>query len=327
MFIWGKKAVRRDLGHVADFCPICACARPFVLTRLGVAGHVYFITVDDGVLAGHERRCTRCGVALRADPADYAAISTQPQPILALVQQTFPDFKAVYAERLQLEARIREQPGSLSAQDRQALLMAPFMLLSARVSARFETTQLDVGGAFIRRDVLPVLALALRRLRPTREELHGVLARLRQQRELIGSKVRLDDLMAAVDGPSPLPAADALLPAAVGDGPRLRQRAGLLMRVLAWLAAAALALVALSSWASPRAATLSPATFWGALLVTGGLAYGLHRAGAAVSRGQSWGRAVGLGVGLLLVAGFPIGTAVGGYLLYGLALKWRPATD
>ena len=187
MIIWGRKAVRRHLGYAADFCPVCACARPFAITRVGMAGHVYYITAGDGDLVGFERACLICTTALKADPALYAEMAKQPAAISALVKQTFPNFADAYRDRLAIEQAIRLDPTMLSAADRQSLLMQPFMLMSVKVSERFAATHFSSSNTFMQREVLPILARALRRLRPSEAELKAALTRLVQMKEVIAS--------------------------------------------------------------------------------------------------------------------------------------------
>lgn len=330
MFIWGKKIVRRHLGYVADFCPICACAQPFALSRVGSAGHVYFITAGDGELVGYERSCMRCTVALRADPTQYAAMAPQPAAISALIQQTFPGFAEAYRDRLALEASIRQNPAALSTQDRQQLLISPFVLLSARVSEHFEKNiQLDGGRAYLKREIMPILARALRRLRPSEAELQATLTRLVQLKEKIGSKIKLSDLMAELQRPQQADAADPpgavvaakALPVFAGDEARPRQNAGRVMRVTAYLTAASVVAVVLASLL-PQEAGGATAALWGVMAASAAFAFALYRAGWAVTRGQRWGRSAGIGFSLLLLVMFPIGTVVGLYLLYNLGLKW-----
>lgn len=334
MIIWGRKTVRRHVGYVADFCPICACARPFAVTRVGSAGHLYFISVGDGTLVGHERACKVCTIALRADPAQYTAMATQPLGVLELIQQTFPNFKTVHSDRLAFEAAIRANPHSLAPEDRQSLLMAPFVLLSPKVSQHFESVHLDGGRAFMKREVLPILARALRRLRPGRDELAATLARLKQLREVIGSKVGLDDLLAAIAAQPAAGAATGATGASaqtarndaaafVGEEAGARLTAGRVMRVVAWIGGASIALMALAIALGRNDPEGSTGTLLGVLIFVGALCYGLYRAGWAVSEGRTWGRVTGIVFGVVSLTGFPIGTVLGGYLLFVLALKWR----
>lgn len=151
MFIvWGRKLVYRKLGHVADFCPICRCARPFQLMRVGSAGHIYYVTAGEGQLVGFERTCQKCATTLPADPDLYATVLKKPVPLTELARQTFPNLAVVLRDRLALESRIRHDLSSLSRDDRRALIKSPFTLLSPKVEKRFASTHLDkeIGLAF-----------------------------------------------------------------------------------------------------------------------------------------------------------------------------------
>ena len=164
MFIvWGKKYVYRKVGHVADFCPICRRARCFELKRVGLAGHVYYITAGQGELVGYERTCASCAIAFDANPNQYASHARRPSALAALQRETFPDFEQVRAERLALEAQIRHDPASLSAKERYLLIRSPFLLLSPKVEKRFASTHMDkeVGFALVGAVLLMMLASVL----------------------------------------------------------------------------------------------------------------------------------------------------------------------
>jgi membrane protease YdiL (CAAX protease family) len=45
--------------------------------------------------------------------------------------------------------------------------------------------------------------------------------------------------------------------------------------------------------------------------------------GAAIKQHKEWGRNVGIGYGVILLFGFPIGTIVGAYCLYCLIKGWE----
>jgi hypothetical protein len=144
MFIvWGRKLVYRQVGHVADFCPICRAPRPFGLKRVGSAGHVYYISAGEGELVGYERTCRECGTAFQADPAVYASVSKQALPLAELAKLTFPNMDQVLRDRLALEERVRLAPALLTPQERHALIRSPFLLLSPKVEKRFASTHLD----------------------------------------------------------------------------------------------------------------------------------------------------------------------------------------
>ena len=152
MFIvWGKKVVYRKVGHVADFCPVCRQTRCFELKRVGMAGHIYYITSGEGELVGFERTCASCGTAIEANPDRYVAFAKKPASLEQLKRETFPDLDQACASQMALEEQIRNNPASLSGADRHALIRHPFLLLSPRVEQRFASTHMDkeVGFAAI----------------------------------------------------------------------------------------------------------------------------------------------------------------------------------
>jgi len=143
IFIWGKKLVYRQFGYVGDFCPICRVPRQFLVRRVGLAGHVYYISAGEGDLVGHERICQECDTAIDADPATYAAFSKERLPLAQLLPKTYPNFAVALKERLALEEKVRDTPAFLSAQERARLIQLPFVLLSPKVEARLAKTSLD----------------------------------------------------------------------------------------------------------------------------------------------------------------------------------------
>lgn len=169
MFIvWGRKIVRRKLGQVADFCPICRKTTAFTLVRVGSAGHVYYISSGEGELVGHERACTECGTTLRAEPATYAGVGKARTPLAELVAQTYPGIDDARSERFALEARIAGDLQSLSADERGALIREPFMVLSGKVEEHFSTTHLD-------KEMLLAIVAALVLLVVGPASLHGLM--------------------------------------------------------------------------------------------------------------------------------------------------------
>jgi hypothetical protein len=144
MFIvWGKKIVYRKLGHVADFCPLCRTPKAMSVRRIGLAGHVYYITAGEGELVGHDRTCSDCKTAFEANPANYASLSKKPLPLAELKTMTFPDMDEALRERLALEEKLRKTPAFLSSEERYALVRSPFLLLSPKVEERFAGTKFD----------------------------------------------------------------------------------------------------------------------------------------------------------------------------------------
>lgn len=168
MFIvWGKKVVYRKVGHVADFCPVCRVARCFELKRVGMAGHIYYITAGEGELVRFERSCASCGTAIEANPDRYAAFAKKPAPLEQLKRETFPGLDQACADQMALEEQIRNDPASLTGADRHTLIRHPFLLLSPRVEQRFASTHMDkevgfaLAGAVLLLAMGPVVAKAL----------------------------------------------------------------------------------------------------------------------------------------------------------------------
>lgn len=174
MFIfWGRKAVVRKLGHVADFCPICRDQRAFAVERVGSAGHVYYISFGDGELVGFQRTCQTCHTTLQAEPTVYTALSKQALPLDELKRRTYPNLDEVLRERMALEDTIKTAPHSLSMEDRHALIRQAFTLLSPKVEKRFSQTHIDkeVGLSIVAAIGLMILGPAsLHALLPDDEE-------------------------------------------------------------------------------------------------------------------------------------------------------------
>lgn len=156
--ISGRKNVYRKLGYVADFCPICRTAQAFLLRRIGRASHLYFISVGKGELAGYERLCQACATPFPTEAKKYKQIATTCAPLPELRASTFPDLEAAWQERLALEARIRNAPLLLSAEDRRELILAPFLLLAPKVERCYSSAVMDRAAAL---GTLAALALTI----------------------------------------------------------------------------------------------------------------------------------------------------------------------
>ncbi len=169
MFIvHGTKRVVRKLGFVADFCPICRDLRVFQLSRIGLAGHIYYISFGSGTLAGHTIECIECGIALSTDPMQYGAPQKQKDAGLeTIIENTFPRVREVHAERLALENSLKQRQ-TIPQEKRASLIIEPFRLLNPQVDARFNgSTEFDkqsgIGclGTILLSFALFVLALNL----------------------------------------------------------------------------------------------------------------------------------------------------------------------
>jgi hypothetical protein len=248
--VTGRKIVAHRLGYVADFCPICRSIQPFKLVRVGSARQFYAVPLGKGELIGYERVCRDCGVAVKADPNLYFFIAGKRGSLEDLIIATFPGIKDALKTRLGLEDRVRRDPSGLKPDERQPLLLEPFMALSPKVEGRFSSfwaitvdanilfsmAGMIVGGGigeaiighfypdkmasvmnllawlgiafvawqimgsgrrFMRNRIAPVVARALKPLKPTEAELETVLEELRRNGYQIGKRLFVKDLAAA----------------------------------------------------------------------------------------------------------------------------------
>lgn len=165
--MWGKKLVVRKLGHVADFCAICRCPSTFVLRRVGLARHFYYVSLGRGTLIGYERVCHECGIACAADPSVYQALAKKRRPLPALISETFPNLEEVWSERIAYERKVKHAPSTLSAEERKTVIREPFLILvpkaeSARASPHLnQEFGLAVVGTIVLLMAVPALVRAV----------------------------------------------------------------------------------------------------------------------------------------------------------------------
>lgn len=145
MFIfWGTRKTETKEGYVAEFCPVCREITPFLVRRIGMADHLYGISLGKGKVLGHAASCEDCNTPLGVDALDYRAFAKRrDQDIPALISETFPNIRNARAERLSLEDQVKA--GTLDEAHRQAMLLEPFQIFSAATEANF-TGQLHIGG-------------------------------------------------------------------------------------------------------------------------------------------------------------------------------------
>lgn len=159
-FVWGKKHVYRKMGFVADFCPLCRKDSSFRLDRVGLAGHVYYISLGKGELVGYARTCINCKTVLNGNPDLYREVSKKLVEQGELQRTTFPNLYTHHTERLALEKSLRNSPGSIPVDTRRALLKEPFILLNPSVEKRFSSTQVDKYTSLTVLAALALLPLA-----------------------------------------------------------------------------------------------------------------------------------------------------------------------
>jgi hypothetical protein len=138
MFIvYGTQRKVRPIGWVADFCPMCRTPQQFRLSRIGMARHIYFLSVGSGELIGHLIECGRCGVKLPTDEHRYARFEKRrAADVAALAAKTMPDLPERLGERLALEALIATDPGAIDVTIRRSLLSEPFQLCEGLLAER-----------------------------------------------------------------------------------------------------------------------------------------------------------------------------------------------
>ncbi len=145
MIVWGTKRVEKKLGRVADWCPMCREVRAFLMRKVSMVGHVYFLSLGRGETVGHFAGCESCGFEMEVDPTAYAAMAKPRSKLDArqLVQSTFPNIRDAYAERLELEKRLRDG-AAIEPEVREELLREVLQNAAPAVEARYSGgTQLD----------------------------------------------------------------------------------------------------------------------------------------------------------------------------------------
>jgi hypothetical protein len=138
IFIWGRQVVERKKGWVADYCPKCGDIQSFKLFRMGMASHVFFISVSEGDLVGYVGTCNCCGHTMEVDATRYQAVQEEkPSSLESLIAKTFPSVRAFYDDSF--GAQNGQETAELIRQqtDREQMIMAPFRQLTPMVEARF----------------------------------------------------------------------------------------------------------------------------------------------------------------------------------------------
>lgn len=112
-----------------------------------MASHIYYVSMGEGELAGFKIKCDICGVDLRVEPTRYLATRKDKRStnsIEELVQETFPRLREVYANRLELETRLKLSRSALTPEEHRELLIESFALFNPMVEARAaNSTEMD----------------------------------------------------------------------------------------------------------------------------------------------------------------------------------------
>jgi len=158
LIIWGEKKTLRREGYVAEFCPVCRDIRCFSLTRVGVTGHMWYISFSKGRLAGHYATCTECGYRNGVDALNYISkAKSRKTPLPELIQRTFPSIHRMRGQSLEYALmvrsgdlpehhRIEEIVRSISLFDHQIRLMPSPLTITKPVGLTMIATVLAVIG-------------------------------------------------------------------------------------------------------------------------------------------------------------------------------------
>ena len=145
MIIWGTKRVVKNLGRVADFCPICRQIKSFKLSHIGMAGHIYYISLVEGKLVGNQISCESCGVLLMANLTDYSSISKNKMAELnQLICDTHRNVEQRYADRLAIEKKL--QTTGVTPEQRVDLIREPLILMNGEANRGTSGIQLGWIG-------------------------------------------------------------------------------------------------------------------------------------------------------------------------------------
>jgi hypothetical protein len=189
-----------------------------------------------------------------------------------------------------------------------------------------------------------VLASTLARLRPTEEELQAALNRLTQMRDPMGKHVKLPDLMEALNARYAAAPADSTVfgssefstPGA-GASRRVRpagkraggallpyEKAGKALKIVGWITAFSLFMLVSTSLTSDKPVG---AELYGVSAALAAAMAAMFYGSAQIMRHAKMGRILGIIFGVACLPLFPIGTAVGAYIVWHLTKGWGEDED
>ena len=187
LLLWGERECERQLGFVADFCPVCRKVRPFAIVEVRMAAHFWFIPTERGRHLGNRQTCQNCRSVMPSHPAQFhRPVSSLRGSIDGLIEKTFPSIREVYARRLAVEEAIASDPAKLDADTRAQLIEEAFQLAEPHF----------VGG--YGHEGRRILSLTLQPLWPSETEIRSCLQMLRQRRSQMGRQLRTGDVMASI---------------------------------------------------------------------------------------------------------------------------------
>lgn len=136
IIVAGHRTSRKEMGLVADFCPVCRDFRAFHVTEVRKVAHLYWVPVGRGKTQVRELQCRVCASVMGTTDRDYPAYSkTFRADVVELARETNPDIMSLNRARLELEDRLAE--GKLARADRDALIAEPFLVLNYMVHKKW----------------------------------------------------------------------------------------------------------------------------------------------------------------------------------------------
>src|SRR5947207_4419911 len=130
--VWGQKGKSSALGFVADYCVVCRDIRAFVVHRLSVVAHVYWIPTGAPREVDRVATCTECRVSTAANyGADVRYVRDFDGDIGRLAAMTNPRANMARAEQRHREAQAAGR--SLPEDARLQTIAEPFQLLAPTV--------------------------------------------------------------------------------------------------------------------------------------------------------------------------------------------------
>ena len=139
----GERVSARNIGYVADFCPVCRKICVFQIKSIGYVSHILGITYAHGDIIAYERRCQECRQVFDAELTHYASVPNKKMQIGELIAISFPDIREKYRDRFAIEEKIKKSPDLLNAEERRAVLVHPFTILPLLVQRRLAVTHFD----------------------------------------------------------------------------------------------------------------------------------------------------------------------------------------
>lgn len=147
IIVAGKKVVRRRLGWVGEFCPICRALECVEVKRLSQVSHLYYIPLGKGKVIAYELTCRGCESLFGTQSVSYTTYGRRPDAdVVKVIGETNPESVERHSERLDLEDRVAH--GRLTAQERAELIAEPLIALNFMTTRKVGKGMIPTGAGF-----------------------------------------------------------------------------------------------------------------------------------------------------------------------------------